>query len=919
MQTNCPHCGHLLEYSGDPPRFCSHCGQALSSRPVDETLSAPTIGAPAAKGGAPERLGPYRIERELGRGGMGAVFEAEHEESGRRVAIKLLPDNVYRAEASVERFLREGQNAAAISHPRSTFVYAAGEIDGQFYISMELMPGGTLRDVVDQRGQLPIAEAVDNVLDVVDGLAAAHALGVIHRDIKPSNCFVDQDERVKVGDYGLSKSLVSDSSLTRTGAFLGTPQFAAPEQIKGGDVDARTDIYAIGATLYFLLGGRAPFEGDAARVIAAIASEEAEPIGRLRSDLPAPLREFIHSMLAKDPARRPQTLDELRQSLTPFSSRGVSIADLGRRLGAFFVDIVASSFATGLIALLLVLIAVVVYGAALTELNNDRLTSIVAGAFITVATTAYFTISEGLWGRTLGKRLLGLRVVTTNGARLGLVRSLARSVIVPGLSLVCVYVVTTAVALEHLDRAAAGDRYEAVRLLVSQQVIPIVGLGIGLLCMATARRSSGFRGAHELLSGSRVIRSVTARTTSELVPLFAAGLARSETDETPELYGSYRVTGTVSQIEGGAIHTARDESLERPVWIVARRNGAAPNDNRMALARPNRLHWIAGGLSGELRWDAYEAVRGAPLTAMLETTPTMTWQQAIPWLGDLADELQAAMEDGTLPPQLTLGQLWVERTGRLKLLDYVPEGADDAAFAEQSDDVVRVTSLIDSVLCRFVGDCPPASAIDLAEEFRRRGASLEAIQWFGQRVRTLETQPLRISWDDRLGVLAVSFNVESSAYYMIVSALAIAMCLVDAPILATAALLTVFAMTLPCGLGWFFSGGPVFAFTGIQLRSVRDGSVAPRWRSAWRNFVAWAPATVGYALLGLVSAHQTLNTLGAAIPPEQLTMAVYGVCTLFGLLGLLVQFSGALLSIARPERALQDVLSGVYLSPTPPP
>ena len=113
---------------------------------------------------------------------MGVVYEAEHEETGRRVAIKLLPRQVQKTDETAQRFLREGELAAALSHPRSTFVYSAGEDDGQFYIVMELMPGGTLKDIVESEGKLPIAQAVDYMLDVIEGLEAAHAVGVIHRD-----------------------------------------------------------------------------------------------------------------------------------------------------------------------------------------------------------------------------------------------------------------------------------------------------------------------------------------------------------------------------------------------------------------------------------------------------------------------------------------------------------------------------------------------------------------------------------------------------------------------------------------------------------------------------------------------------------------------------------------------------------------
>jgi eukaryotic-like serine/threonine-protein kinase len=213
-----------------------------------ETHESPTLTgdfpvSPAGTAAAPlMSVADYRLLHPLGEGGMGAVWEAEQASSGRRVALKLLSQRLPRTPETIERFLREGQLAASVSHPRSTFVFGAGEHEGQPYIVMELMPGRTLKDLIDEEGSVSIARSVDFILDVIEGLQAAHAIGVVHRDVKPSNCFLDSDGRVKVGDFGLSKSLVSDAGLTRTGTFLGTPQYAAPEQVRGGQVDPRTDL-----------------------------------------------------------------------------------------------------------------------------------------------------------------------------------------------------------------------------------------------------------------------------------------------------------------------------------------------------------------------------------------------------------------------------------------------------------------------------------------------------------------------------------------------------------------------------------------------------------------------------------------------------------------------------------------------------
>ena len=153
----------------------------------------------------PERIAGYKIVRLLGRGGMGSVYEAEDSQFGRRVALKVIAAAHITSREAVERFRQEGRLASTIAHPRCVFVLAADEERGRPYIVMELMPGETLQTLIDQRGPLPVDEAIAKVLDVIDGLREAHLQGVIHRDVKPSNCFLEADGRVKIGDFGLSE------------------------------------------------------------------------------------------------------------------------------------------------------------------------------------------------------------------------------------------------------------------------------------------------------------------------------------------------------------------------------------------------------------------------------------------------------------------------------------------------------------------------------------------------------------------------------------------------------------------------------------------------------------------------------------------------------------------------------------------
>src|SRR3954468_21497622 len=211
----------------------------------------------------PFDFGGYRMLRLLGRGGMGAVYEAEELESGRRVALKVLGHSLDSPDTR-KRFLREGRLAASINHPNSVYVYGTEEIDDTPVITMELVPGGTLHERVKASGPLPSGEAVEVIIQVMAGLEAAHTAGILHRDIKPSNCFLEPGGTVKIGDFGLSISTLArgDSALTLAGSILGTPDFSSPEHLRGEALDIRADIYSVGVTLYYLLTGRAPFQAE---------------------------------------------------------------------------------------------------------------------------------------------------------------------------------------------------------------------------------------------------------------------------------------------------------------------------------------------------------------------------------------------------------------------------------------------------------------------------------------------------------------------------------------------------------------------------------------------------------------------------------------------------------------------------------
>src|SRR5262245_13235123 len=201
----------------------------------------------------PRRADGFEIERELGWGGMGVVYLARELRSGRELALKVLPSELCASEEAFGRFQREAVLAASISDSRCVFVYGAHQFEGSPAIAMELVRGKTLEQVIKRGETVPVRQAVRWTIELLEGLDAAHHAGVLHRDVKPSNCFVTEDGHVKIGDFGLSRSLDTDVHLTQSGAFLGSPLYAAPEQIKGRKVDERSDMYTAAATLYALL------------------------------------------------------------------------------------------------------------------------------------------------------------------------------------------------------------------------------------------------------------------------------------------------------------------------------------------------------------------------------------------------------------------------------------------------------------------------------------------------------------------------------------------------------------------------------------------------------------------------------------------------------------------------------------------
>ena len=264
----------------------------------------------------PERFGPYRVEDRIGVGGMGVVYLALDEALQRHVALKTLLPALAADPEFVARFKREAQSAAALNHPNITQIYTIGQ-EGQVpFFAMELIRGRSLDAILKEKGAIPAAEAAGYILQAAKGLRHAAEKKLIHRDIKPSNLMLAEDGVVKITDFGLAKAARAETQLTATGEILGSPGYISPEQASGVVLDARSDIYSLGATFYHLVAGRLPFE--APTPVAMIVKHMSEPLRSPRAvnaAVPYPIASAIQKMMAKRPGERFQDYDALIREL----------------------------------------------------------------------------------------------------------------------------------------------------------------------------------------------------------------------------------------------------------------------------------------------------------------------------------------------------------------------------------------------------------------------------------------------------------------------------------------------------------------------------------------------------------------------------------------------------------------------------
>ena len=268
------------------------------------------------------RLGKYRLLRLLGRGGMGEVYLAEHEMLRNQVAVKVLPEDLARDQDMVNRFLREARSAASLRHPNIIRIHDVGQEGGLNYFSMDYVEGRSLGELIASQGALPEDRIIAISSQVLSALSVAHAAGIVHRDLKPDNVIIDERGDAVVMDFGIAKAL-RGTQLTAVGSFVGTVYYASPEQARGREIDARSDLYSWGVVMYEMACGRTPFSGqDTSALLYQHVHEVPEPPTRLMPELSPGLSAFILRMLEKNPDDRFASAEEALAELSLLSGTG---------------------------------------------------------------------------------------------------------------------------------------------------------------------------------------------------------------------------------------------------------------------------------------------------------------------------------------------------------------------------------------------------------------------------------------------------------------------------------------------------------------------------------------------------------------------------------------------------------------------
>lgn len=916
----CSNCSRSLDFSGEPLAFCPYCGKILSDPRLAATAeftdepgrTTPFIRSdssarpPPQPDVPPDQVAGYRLIRELGRGGMGTVYEAEDLRLGRHVALKLIAPEFVSSNDAVERFRQEGRLASTIAHARCVFVIGADEAEGRPYIVMELMPGETLQTLVDANGPLTPEVAIRKILDVIEGLHEAHQLGVIHRDVKPSNCFLERDGRVKIGDFGLSKSLVADVNLTRTGSFIGTPLYASPEQIKGEALDARTDVYSVAATLYFLITGTPPFrEKDATATLARIVTESAPSMRSIRPDVDSSLDRAVLLGLERQRSQRCATLDDLRASLLPFIALRRSFGIVGLRAVAFVLDTIVVN---------LVLMSLIQLALTLSTGKNSPVlstTMLIASLTVDMAIWMFsFVLCESFFGQSPAKWLMRLAVRSETGRDRTEIRRL---------------LLRTLVAFALLEAPSQAVNIAAWSISSPWMLAlrwPAGALGVVILA-STMRFKNGFRGLHDVVSGTRVVLKAPTRRRAPVgrrPPSRPESLrqAMSKPVGVVDSVGPFRVRGAVRWDQMQKVLVGEDSSLGRSVWVVLRQKGAAaPSPTRREIARPTRPRWLDGGVQSGGRWDAFVAPTGCSLADLVGLSG-LPWHEARPILVELAEEMAASLAEGSLPESASTEQVWIQRDGHVQFVDFLTSTGSEAAAIPSAValNLLRSSSrlILEGGRSRSVGRTEihapiPLHARAVLDRLDADDPDQFDFKRFHDDLNALGDRTEEVAPSNRLAQLT-AWSLFHAVPFLVLYAGLIAIQMEGSighsfSPAAIHRLSSILLWSIPAlgaiWIGWSMAtrGGLSFRMTGLALVGP-DGRPASRLRCAWRTALVWA-LPLSLAAAGVLF-YRSIHP-GPTIP-----LFCYGLSA-----GILIAYVP--LAFFNTSRGIHDVIAGTHVVP----
>jgi serine/threonine protein kinase len=356
-------------------------------------------------------LAHYELLELVGRGGMGPVYRARDTLLDREVAVKILSDEWQADTGLQDRFGREAKIIARLSHPNLPHIHFIGRAQGRLFFAMEWIDGETL-DSLARRGRVPVGRILDIGRQVAAGLAAAHRAGIIHRDIKPANIMLTREGVAKILDFGVARSLAFGAETTVAGAFIGTAYYASPEQASGQKLEPRSDVYSLGATLYELLSGKPPFEGDSA--LAVLTARLMMPPPELPADLECDpqVRRVIRAMMARDPAGRPESADEVVRLIDEVMPVPPVLARLSRRWLAALTDLLLLALPPSLLGLLYLRLTHHFITTPLYDSIGGRVALAVGGLAWVLA---YLVLLADRRGRTFGQRLEAIQAASHGG------------------------------------------------------------------------------------------------------------------------------------------------------------------------------------------------------------------------------------------------------------------------------------------------------------------------------------------------------------------------------------------------------------------------------------------------------------------------------------------------------------------------